>query len=264
MKTRIISGVLMLLAWLALLYLNNFSLFWLASCLLAILGGYEFFTMRGERGASRLSAIIITGLPVFILVKGGSHDLLLAALAAGLVLHASWTVFSAGPGRPPFDQFNNRLLGLAYIGFTIPHILLLVTLEHGVIWLLILSTITIASDSGAYFCGKAWGSHKLSPHISPGKTVEGFVGGVVSGTAVTTIFGYFFLPQTNLAALAVVAALLCCLGVIGDLSESIIKRASGVKDSSHLIPGHGGILDRVDSLLFCAPSLYYILHLQLL
>ena len=128
--------------------------------------------------------------------------------------------------------------------------------NSGRIVVLLLLVIIVVSDSAQYYTGRAFGRRPLAPAISPKKTVEGAVGGVVFGTLATAIGGHyvFVTPMWLLALLGVAISL---LGIVGDLFESLLKRSAGVKDSSHLIPGHGGVLDRIDSWLFAAP-VYYV------
>jgi phosphatidate cytidylyltransferase len=122
--------------------------------------------------------------------------------------------------------------------------------------MLLLATIVI-SDSAQYYCGRAFGRTPLAPTISPKKTVEGAIGGVIFGTAAMAIGGAYVFPDVRPAVMTLAAASVVVLGIVGDLFESLLKRSAGVKDSSHLIPGHGGILDRIDSWLFAGP-LYYV------
>ena len=111
-----------------------------------------------------------------------------------------------------------------------------------------------AADSGAYFAGRHLGKHKLAPTISPNKTVEGAVGGLLAGVAVAIGLGLWAgAGSAQLPALALVAALAVAVSIVGDLVESLLKRQAGVKDSGHLIPGHGGILDRIDGVLAAVP-----------
>jgi phosphatidate cytidylyltransferase len=116
--------------------------------------------------------------------------------------------------------------------------------------------VLVVSDSAQYYAGRAFGRRPLSPTISPKKTVEGAVGGVVFGT-LAMIFGGRYVFESPAWMLALVGAAISLLGIVGDLFESLLKRSAGVKDSSHLIPGHGGVLDRIDSWLFAAP-VYYV------
>jgi phosphatidate cytidylyltransferase len=123
---------------------------------------------------------------------------------------------------------------------------------------LLLLTVMV-SDTAQYYSGRAFGRRLLAPAISPKKTIEGAVGGVVFGTALLTIAGSWWLPTIPAALRALVGAAIVVLGIVGDLFESMLKRSAGVKDSSALIPGHGGVLDRIDALLFAAPIYYVVL-----
>ncbi len=149
------------------------------------------------------------------------------------------------------------LFGVGYIGLTLGHLLLLRALEDGVFLIFFLLLITWGSDTGAYVVGKTLGRRKLAPVISPNKTVEGFIGGLVLGTTMALVAKLWFLPALALGHCLALGLLLAGIGTLGDLAESALKRSAGVKDSGTLIPGHGGVLDRVDSLLFTAPTFYY-------
>jgi len=117
--------------------------------------------------------------------------------------------------------------------------------------------VMFASDSGAYFAGRAFGTHKLAPDISPGKTVEGLIGGLFTAALVAAVATATFIPELPIPASVPLAVVLGAFGVLGDLSESAMKRGSKMKDAASYLPGHGGLLDRLDSLLFGAPILYY-------
>ena len=117
--------------------------------------------------------------------------------------------------------------------------------------------VLMGSDTGAYYTGRALGRHKLAPTVSPGKTWEGAVGGMVASLLVAAASHYWFFPELSLPAALALAALMNVLGVLGDLTESALKRGANAKDAAQILPGHGGFLDRLDSLLFNAPLLYY-------
>lgn len=163
-------------------------------------------------------------------------------------------------GNPEHGLINAaaNLFGTVYIGFMFAYILLLRFLpgQDGLFYVLFTVLVTWANDTFAYFIGVNFGRHKLSPKISPKKTIEGSLGGLGGGLIMAEALGsYFhkpFLPILLLGSLVVVA------GQFGDLVESVIKRNAGVKDSGHFLPGHGGVLDRFDSLLLSAPVVYYI------
>ena len=123
---------------------------------------------------------------------------------------------------------------------------------------LVMLTIMI-SDTAQYYTGRAFGRRPLAPAISPKKTIEGAIGGFVFGTIALVVIGAFWAPQLGMGARLVLGVAIVALGIAGDLFESFLKRRAGVKDSSALIPGHGGVLDRIDALLFAAPVYYIVL-----
>ena len=115
----------------------------------------------------------------------------------------------------------------------------------------------MGADTGAYFTGRAIGKHKLAPAISPGKTVEGLIGGIAAAAALGALATFWFFPELPYQWSISLACVLAAVGVLGDLAESAMKRGSKTKDAASILPGHGGLLDRLDSLLFGAPILYY-------
>ncbi|MFN2517193.1 MAG: phosphatidate cytidylyltransferase [Pyrinomonadaceae bacterium] len=120
--------------------------------------------------------------------------------------------------------------------------------------------VLMGADTGAYYVGRAIGKHKLAPQISPGKTWEGVAGGIVAGLAMATLAQFWFFRELPLKWSLPLAAVMILLGILGDLTESALKRSSGAKDAARILPGHGGALDRLDSLLFNAPLIYYFAH----
>ncbi|MDH4318850.1 MAG: phosphatidate cytidylyltransferase, partial [Desulfobulbaceae bacterium] len=161
--------------------------------------------------------------------------------------------------KKPFELFGMSAFGMLSITFCLAHLVLIRLTPQGHFWLLILTAMTGFSDTGAYYTGRAFGRKKLCPSISPGKTVAGALGGVASGVVATMVFGAFLFQGFDLMKLAVLGMLLAPIGIIGDLTESIAKRSMGVKDSGTLLGAHGGLLDRIDSLLLTGPILYYLL-----
>ncbi|MDQ3179341.1 MAG: phosphatidate cytidylyltransferase [Acidobacteriota bacterium] len=117
--------------------------------------------------------------------------------------------------------------------------------------------VAMGSDVGAYYVGKTFGKHKLAPKISPNKTWEGFIGGIVLAIAFAALGSFWFFPELPVQVSLPLALVMAIVGVIGDLAESAMKRGSKTKDAANILPGHGGLLDRLDSLLFNAPILYY-------
>jgi len=138
---------------------------------------------------------------------------------------------------------------------------LLRSMPNGIFWLLVLSSITVFSDTAAYYVGRKLGKTKLYPALSPGKTRAGAVGGIIGGMLGGLVVAAIVFENANLVVVGLLSLILSVIGIIGDLIESLIKRDSGVKDSGQILPGHGGLLDRCDSILLTAPTLYYSLYL---
>jgi phosphatidate cytidylyltransferase len=169
---------------------------------------------------------------------------------------------AVGRGRPDEDAVRLAavtLFPLLYLAVPLGMAAALHT-DRGPLALLVPFLVVVASDSAQYYGGRTMGRRPLAPRISPKKTVEGAITGVVVAAAVTPLLARLDTPEASVPLLVLLGVLLAILGIMGDLFESLLKRASGIKDSSSLIPGHGGILDRIDALLFVFPA--YVLFLQ--
>jgi phosphatidate cytidylyltransferase len=171
------------------------------------------------------------------------------------------TVDAPEPISLAADRVGRYLVGIAWIGGLLPFLAVLRGWDHGIAWVLLVMVIAWAGDTGAYFAGRAlggrlFGDRKLAPRVSPKKSWEGFVGGIVGSAVGAVIVVHLGLPNVGLAVAAVIGATGSAISVLGDLSESLLKRAFDVKDSGWIMPGHGGLLDRIDSLLFVAPVVY--------
>jgi CDP-diglyceride synthetase len=173
------------------------------------------------------------------------------------------------PARSPYLAWADLSLtlgGALYTGALLGYAPLLASVEEsgtrggGQTWLLMVLLGTAACDSGAYFVGSIFGRHKMIPHISPGKTWEGLVGGVLGAVLAAVALSSFL--KINLVEAVVLGLLVCAAAVTGDLCESFLKRACGAKDSGNLIPGHGGILDRIDSILFVLLVVYWFVTVR--
>jgi len=147
--------------------------------------------------------------------------------------------------------------GVTYIGFLGGHLVLLRDLDDDGDWVFVAVFATFAADTAAYFAGRAFGRRQLSPAISPGKTIEGGIAGIVVGFAAVFVVAWVVGLDVDEMELAPLALLLPIVAIVGDLAESLIKRGAGIKDSSELVPGHGGFLDRMDAILFTVPLVFY-------
>jgi phosphatidate cytidylyltransferase len=169
-----------------------------------------------------------------------------------VVAFADTLFFETDLARIP-SRVGMAILGAAYPGLLISALVRLRELPSGAFWIVLTLVVTWFNDTGAYFAGRSFGRRKLYPRISPSKTVEGAVGGFVASVGGALAVKLLFLPQLPWWGAAVVGAGGALLGPLGDLSESMLKRAYGAKDSGEMLPGHGGLLDRIDALLFTAP-----------
>jgi phosphatidate cytidylyltransferase len=147
--------------------------------------------------------------------------------------------------------------GLLYIPYLLGYMVLLRGHANGVGWIMLILFIVMSGDSAAYFTGCSIGRRKLYPTVSPNKSVEGAIGGLCGSLLGAVAAKYICLPEIAIADALLAALLIGSLGQVGDLFESLIKRSCGVKDSGTIFPGHGGILDRLDSIIFAAPAAYY-------
>ena len=221
-----------------------------------MLANWEFARMFERAGVPVLrdAGIVWGALVTLAFVRPDRTGAAFAVVVIGLLV-ASLDRGPAGPAR--WQRVAITLLGVCYVNWLLGHTISLRALPDGVHWVLLLVWVTWLGETAAYGVGSLIGRHKLAPGISPGKTVEGAVAQlVVSVVAALAAPGWLF-PGLSFRDALVVGILLGIVGQVGDLVESALKRSVGTKDTGHVIPGHGGILDRIDSLLFNAPALFY-------
>ncbi len=263
-KKRVISAVVGLVGLLALYYfLGHYGVI-LFAVAISTVAYYEFLTFSGSAGESKflpvlcgsvLSAWLCLGMP------GALAAVYLAALA--VLLRGLWRVHRAGPESIAREvQFSQgRVFGLTYMVIFPSFVPKVHALPHGPFLLLLLIGIIWLGDIGGYYGGKSFGKNKLSPQISPGKTREGALVALLVCAAWAWGYGAYALPHIPAWKWIVIAVLSSVVAQAGDLMESLMKRAYSVKDSGDLIPGHGGVFDRFDSLILAAPFFYLLLRL---
>jgi phosphatidate cytidylyltransferase len=218
---------------------------------------FEFYRLCfSDRGHSWLIGIGLTGFAVLIL---GTHrsEIIVPTLLATLIGIISVPLLSRAPLEQSLRDGAMTLFGVLYLGLTLGALSMTRLLPQGEWLIFFLLLVTWASDTGAYYIGTLYGRHGLAPTISPKKTVEGLVGGLIGAIIVAYAARWWFLPELSGLDCLVLATLLTITGLWGDLTESAMKRSAGMKDSGGILPGHGGMLDRLDSLLFTAPAFYY-------
>jgi len=217
----------------------------------------EFFVMMANKGFHPF--IISSAWLAFILLfRVQLAPYLPGLFLAGLILMILSMVLSY-PQRN-INDLALSLFGAVYTGFLFSYALVLSTGEEAFFLLLLVFVLTWASDVGGYLCGRLWGKHKLAPQLSPGKTREGAAGAVILTILAALMYQHWIsLDNSNTLFMVLMAVAASAAAQLGDLLESAIKRYFEVKDSGHLLPGHGGILDRFDSFLLVSPVIYYFL-----
>lgn len=225
----------------------------------ALLGLDEFYrmTLPTRRVEGLLAAALGSSLTIIPLL---SQSLFIPALSALVLLAALCLLFRFRDIRQAAQEWSLFTAGLLYVPILLAQLLLLRAEPYGYAWILLMLLIVMAGDSAAYYIGSAFGRHKLYPAVSPNKSIEGSLGGLAGSVAGAFVARLTFFPQLGVTDCLVMAILLGMLGQLGDLFESLLKRSCGVKDSGGIIPGHGGILDRLDSILFAAPAAWWYAH----
>lgn len=255
---RLLSGTLLAAAFFALIWFASTPVLLSAALIVAALACQEYSRVVRAIGAvvpawpTLLATLAAVAMVPFPWVATES------VLSAALIVIAVGVMTSNRQGAAGLHDVAAAVLAPVYIGLPLGALVAIHSVGGRGAVLLLVFTI-VASDSGQYYAGRLFGRSPLAPRISPKKTREGALGGFVVGPAFLVLAGRYWLPDAAPVSLAGVGVLLVAAGIFGDLFESMLKRAAGVKDSSALIPGHGGILDRIDALLFATPVFYFYL-----
>lgn len=274
MKTRIISAVAAIALLLIIAYLGSIAI-GLAIFLLALAAIHEFYRAL-ERGGSRPIYLLgyIACLPLLYLALEGlmptgltdyieKKCLLIAATGLFALLVALFCFSMFSNGKYKMADISITLFGIVYIAFLFSFVTLTRNLENGNLYIWLIFIGASATDTFAFFTGITIGKTKIIPKISPKKSLEGCIGGVIGAVLTMLVFGSVFKSQlgTSLVHFAVLGLLCGVISQIGDWSASSVKRAVGIKDYGNIMPGHGGVLDRLDSILFVAPTVYFYINL---
>jgi phosphatidate cytidylyltransferase len=233
-------------------------------------GLYEFYVLAGKQGAkANAAAGYLGGAALFTIFYFATPNPLqsrldLPTIVLAVIVLTIGTLVAATLRGAPFDKLlissGVTILGVLYVVLLGGHLVAVRTGFEQQLAAHLLSfffLVLMGADTGAYYVGRAIGKHKLAPNISPGKTWEGVAGGILAGLALAAVAHFWFFRELPLKWALPLAAVMVVLGILGDLTESALKRGAGAKDAAKILPGHGGVLDRLDSLLFNAPLLYY-------
>ncbi len=234
-----------------------------------MLAVFEFYQLVAASKSSPLAYFGLIWTLLFILSRNSDllsrlepyldHNLLTPLLLTSAVLLPLIWLLRQAQRKEAFISWAWTIGGILYVGWLLSYLVALRDLDEGRNWVFFALFTTFASDTAAFFVGRTWGKHRLAPHISPGKTQEGAIGGII-GAIIISLF--FILPtpltlRLNWGQVILLGLLTSIFGQLGDLVESLFKRNMEVKDSSNLIPGHGGFLDRIDSVIFAGIVVYY-------
>jgi len=250
-----------------LVYIIGFGPRWLFHALLcsaAITAFIEFYRITGADG----SKFILYGnsFLIFLLFTA----IYLRQVLFVPIITALWVFLPMGclmmhkpnPGKELTAEMGLAVFGPVYIALPLAMLALIDFRPNGKIWVFFLLAVIFAGDTGAFYFGRQFGKHKLHKVVSPGKSWEGAAGGLICSAGAGILFLLVFRLHPLETAIIILILLLSVMGQIGDLSESLLKRNHGIKDSGGILPGHGGILDRIDGLLFAIPVLFGYLLLQ--
>ena len=256
LRHRILTAVVGLPLLIAIIWYGE-PWFTILIAVMAALGGWEFYRMANQE---KIRPITYFGLAWVILIILSPHcpypvttPLL---ISSAIVFSLIWLLFRS-PREHAFISWAWTMAGILYIGWMLSHWIELRSLEAGkglVFWAMF---TTFANDTSAFFVGRTWGKHTLAPSISSGKTWEGAIGGLFASILVSLVLSLIFPLPFSYWQLVLLGCIISLFAQLGDLVESLLKRNTGVKDTSKLMPGHGGILDRIDSLIFTGVIVYY-------
>jgi phosphatidate cytidylyltransferase len=263
MLKRTLAALVLAVIGLPAVFLGGIYFFLLFAVLLGI-AAWEYGRIFRLAGIHASTPLLVGGVLILLLTRAYFPDFAPAALSLLVLVSMTWHLWDYERGRDGAGtDFAVTLAGFVYLGWIGSYLVDLRGLENGVWWFFLVMPAIWIADSFAFFIGVRFGRHRLSPRLSPKKSWEGYWGGVVFGTAgaagLAVLFASLGGPQIAWWQGALVGAALSILTTLGDLGESMLKRQAGVKDSSNIIPGHGGVFDRLDSWLWGGVIGYFLI-----
>ncbi|MGH6689093.1 MAG: phosphatidate cytidylyltransferase [Gammaproteobacteria bacterium] len=262
--SRVVTALVLLPPLLAVILFAPAWGFLLLAELAGLLGVRELYDLAERNGHRAFRSIGYTATFLIVVSFYPGWPSIAAIVVAFVLVVGVAAVLRGNPTRETLGDVATTILAPLYGGLligTLVGVRLAGPGASGRYWVLFLLAVIMMGDTGAYYAGRAFGRRKLAPSVSPNKTIEGLLGGILAAVAAALLASRLFLPEVHLLRAGILGLILSLLGVAGDLFESLLKRSAGVKNTSGLIPGHGGVLDRLDSLYFSAPVLFVYLQL---
>lgn len=235
--------------------------FWLLMAFFLSYAAWEYSNLMRAAKFKPARTLIVSGVLVILFTRTNYPDYEGAVFTALIFLAMALHLIAFERGRDEAaGDFAITVAGLTYLGWIGSYLVKLYELPGGMWWFVLVLPCVWFADSGAYLIGKNFGKNKLSPRLSPKKTWEGYWGGVLFGTLAGVLFAWLWRNEIPVSLLdgAIIGFVMAALTTLGDLGESMIKRQAGIKDSSHIFPGHGGVFDRIDTWLWGAAIGHYL------
>jgi len=272
LRQRVLSAIIIVPILFASIWFSN-PWFSIVVAIAALLGVIEYYAMVDRTGWQPL-AIFGTLWTLFFIFnayyapKYSSNNIYIlvtsALIASAVALSLVWVLFLRSSSKKVMISWAASMAGIFYMGWLLSYWVLI--MNHyggdwdGRDWVILALFSTFAVDTAAYFVGRTWGRHKMAPTVSPGKTWEGAIGGLVGALVAVIALALLLNVDISYGEMVILGVLIAVFAQLGDLAESKLKRSMGVKEASNLIPGHGGILDRLDSIVFTGVVVYYCLR----
>jgi phosphatidate cytidylyltransferase len=259
---RLLSAIIFLPILFAALWFSSSLWFVVIAAAGILLGLYEYYALAKRGGFVQG---LLAGAAVLAAFYFGQHQLIAIIIAALVIVELLVQLFSKAAQEDFSDAIPDaavKIFGVLYVALLGGYIIAIAVIQSAIPnlaakLLTLFFLVVFGGDTGAYYVGRNFGRRKLAPKVSPGKTVEGLIGGLIGNVVAALLAHFWFFPELKIVHAIPLALIMGLLGVTGDLCESMLKRGARAKDAGKIIPGHGGLLDRLDSMLFNAPLLYY-------
>jgi phosphatidate cytidylyltransferase len=262
-RKRWITGIVALPFLIYLIYTGGIA-FASMIAVASLLAFWEYFRIVFDSPDTNLRKVVtaigyLTALSMVAVAHRYSVEMLIVVMGTNIIISSLVFLFFFKSHIQLIESIRIQLQGVIYIPLSLSILVLIRNGNDGIAWIFFLLAIIFAGDTSAFYFGTYFGRHKLSPSVSPGKTIEGSIGGFLANILIGSVFKLFLFPYLSWGICFFFFILIGAAGQVGDLFESALKRMSGVKDSGTILPGHGGILDRIDALLFATPVMYFFI-----